>query len=98
MTLFFHASYDQLFQLANSELTSASDWFKANKLSLNLSKTNYIIFRSTKKLIPNNTNELIIDNKIIPEVLTTKFLGVHIDQHLKWKTHITEISNKIKKT
>ena len=92
-----HASYDQLFQLANNELTSASDWFKANKLSLNLSKTNYIIFRSTKKLIPNNTNELLIDNKIIPEVLTTKFLGVHIDQNLKWKTHITEISNKIKK-
>ena len=39
-----HASYDQLFELANQELKAASDWFKANKLSPNLSKTNFILF------------------------------------------------------
>ena len=93
-----HASYDQLLQLVNNELISASDWFKANKLSLNLSKTNYIIFRSNKKPIPITNNELLIDNKIIPQVYTTKFLGVHIDQHLKWKVHIDEISKKNSKS
>jgi hypothetical protein len=86
-----HASYNQLIELVNIELESASDWFKANKLSLNLSKTNYIIFRSNKKQIPNNNNELIIDNINIPQVSTSKFLGVYIDEHLKWKKHITEI-------
>ena len=62
-----HASYNQLIELVNLEQGSASDWFKANKLSLNLSKTNYIIFRSNKKQIPNNNNELIIDNINIPK-------------------------------
>ena len=74
---------------------SASDWFQANKLSLNLNKTNYIIFRSIKKPIPNTNNMALIDNTTIPQVSSTKFLGVHIDQHLKWKTHIDEISKKI---
>jgi len=92
-----HASYDHLFQTVNNELMSASDWFKANKLSLNLNKTNYIIFRSNKKPIPNTNNMVLIDNTTIPQVSSTKFLGVHIDQHLKWKTHIDEISKKIKK-
>ena len=92
-----HASYDQLFHLANSELSLASEWFKANKLSLNLSKTNYILFKSVRKQIPNNHNSIIIDNMIIPQVTTTKFLGVHIDCHLKWNIHINAISKKIAK-
>ena len=33
----------------------------------------------------------------IPVVSTTKFLGIHIDQHLKWNTHILEINKKISK-
>jgi len=90
-----HASYDQLIKIANEELAMANDWFKANKLSLNLSKTNYIIFRSNKKIIPSSANVLKIDNIIIPQVTSSKFLGVHIDQHLKWNTHILEITNKI---
>src|SRR5688572_16715228 len=44
-----HFSYDQLIKLANRELALAADWFKANKLSLNISKTNFIIFRTAKK-------------------------------------------------
>jgi hypothetical protein len=92
-----HASYDELFHLANTELSAASDWFKANKLSLNLSKTNFILFRSHMKQTPTDTNEIIIDSKTIPQVASSKFLGVHIDQHLTWKVHISEISKKIAK-
>ena len=44
-----HSSYDQLIKIANRELILAADWFKANKLSLNVSKTNFIVFRSSKK-------------------------------------------------
>ena len=35
--------------MANQELIKASDWFKANKLTLNVSKTKYILFRSKKQ-------------------------------------------------
>ena len=89
-----HTSYDQLFKPANKELKSTSEWFKANKLSLNVSKTNFILFRSSKKQIPPNINNIIIDDRINPQVATSKFLGVHIDQHLKWKTHTEEINKK----
>ena len=49
-----HSSYDQLIKIVNNDLELANDWFKANKLSLNLSKTNYIIFRSNKKTCSNS--------------------------------------------
>src|ERR1043165_7700875 len=92
-----HSSYDKLIQLANDELSLAADWFKANKLSLNVAKTNYIIFTTPNKIIPLTNNDLIIDNYLIPKVTTTKFLGVIIDQHLKWNQHIDEISKKVTK-
>ena len=92
-----HSSYDQLIKIANRELILAADWFKANKLSLNVSKTNFIVFRSSKKTIPIIDAELSIDNIIIPKVEISKFLGVLIDQHLKWNYHINAISKKIMK-
>ena len=92
-----HSSYDQLIKIVNNDLELANDWFKANKLSLNLSKTNYIIFRSNKKLVPTLDNPLRIENKLIPQVSSSKFLGIHIDQHLKWDIHIAEIAKKISK-
>ena len=49
---------------------------KANKLSLNLSKTNYIIFRSKTKILPVLDSSIKIDNKEITQVTTTKLLGV----------------------
>jgi len=82
------------FELVNTELKIAIDWFKANKLSLNLNKTNYIVFRSINKHISTSTQEVNIENVIIPRVESTKFLGVHIDQHLKWNI---QISKKISK-
>src|SRR6218665_3352712 len=41
-----HYNYSEL----NKELVKVSDWFRANKLSLNLSKTNYVLFRSNRNL------------------------------------------------
>lgn len=93
-----HASYDQLFVLANEELRATYDWFKANKLSLNFSKTNFILFRTDKKQPPPNSKVITIDGSTIPQVTTSKFLGVHMDQSLKWNIHIDEINKKIAKS
>jgi len=92
-----HKSLDNLMDLVNSELATVADWFRANRLSLNLSKTNFIIFRSHRKSIPNQNFNISIDNKPILQVKSTKFLGVYVDEHLTWKQHITQISNKIAK-
>ena len=45
--LFFcKSSYEKVFQVANEELKSIDNWLTANKLSLNINKTNYIVFRT----------------------------------------------------
>ena len=90
-----HSSYDDLIRLLNEELLNISRWFKVNMLSLNLNKTNYILFSSNRKACPNSLGTVIIDAKEIPQVSSVKFLGVYVDQHLTWKTHIEQISRKI---
>ena len=62
-----------------------------NKLSLNISKTHYIIFTRQKSITP----DLNIHVKDIPidRVKHTKFLGVQIDEKLGWKPHIECVKN-----
>ena len=66
-------------------------------MTLNLEKTNYIIFRSHRKNCPVNHLKLCIEGVPISQVVSTKFLGVYIDQHLTWKEHVKNISSKIAK-
>ena len=76
----------------NDELCNISGWLKANKLSLNISKT-HIVFNRKKNI--DTKLKIHIDNQDIEEVLSTKFLGVIIDSKLTWKQHISHISGKI---
>ena len=93
-----HKSLDSLFKTVNEELSLVADWFCANRLTLNLEKTNFIIFKSHRKSMPlANQMSLVINGVPITQVITTKFLGVYVDQHLTWKEHIKNISNKIAK-
>src|SRR5688572_15107072 len=92
-----HSSLADLYQIVNAQLIHIADWFRANKLSLNLDKTNYILFRSHRKLSSINSYTLCIDGYPITQVTSSKFLGVILDQHLSWKDHIEAISSKIAK-
>ena len=77
-----------------------NNWFKAYKLSLNLDKTSYILFcsKGIKALKYDYKFSINIDKQSITRVASSKFLGVHIDEFLTWKVHITEISKKMAKT
>ena len=44
-----------------------------------------------------NQMSLVINGVPITQVITTKFRGVYVDQHLTWKEHIKNIANKIAK-
>ena len=78
----------------NSELSKLNTWFKANKLSLNVKKTNFMLF--TNRLRKSNIN-ISINNTAINMVQSTKFLGVIIDSKLNWKEHIDVIKKKLSK-
>jgi len=86
-------SIKSLFNKMSNDLKNLSEWFRANKLSLNTNKTNYIVF--SNKYLDTTHFKLYIDNKILKQVTSTKFLGIHLDSHLTWETHINHISKKL---
>ena len=85
---------DDLVTKMNAEILKVVDWLKINKLSLNLKKTHFIIFRKPRQKITLE-NELRIDNVKIEMKTHTKFLGVLVDQHLTFEEHCKFIKGKI---
>ena len=85
-----------LIESVNQDLRSVNNWLKANKLSLNIEKSNYIIFNRRKKIPPDIPN-IMIDNVSLKKVPDINFLGFQITSNLSWNLHIKFISNKINK-
>ena len=90
-------SVDQLCDVVNRELQGVVQWFKANRLSVNLKKTNFVIFGSPAETKSVKKCEILLDNVNINRTDEATFLGVIIDEHLSWKSHITYIKGKIAK-
>ena len=78
------------------ELNNLSCWLKANKLSLNVAKTELMIIGSRQRLSAQCDDvEIRIDDQIIKRVDHTKSLGLTIDVQLSWGKHVEEICKKI---
>ena len=92
--LYEHENYETLCMNVNNELSKLNEWFSINKLSLNVKKTNFMVF-GNKHI--NETLKIRINNEDIVKVSETKFLGIYIDFRLNWKKHIQNISNKVSK-
>ena len=82
---FSHQNPQSLLSIVNNELKLVQNWINANKLSLNVDKTHYILFSNSLKSLPGN---VLIDNTTLNQVKSTKFLGIYIDSDLSWKIHI----------
>ena len=80
----------------NSQLTSVNTWLCANKLSLNINKSNFIIFHPIQKQI-DDSFQLTLNGQLLKREYKTKYLGIVIDCHLNWKDHVSHISKKIKR-
>ena len=94
-----HRDLPTLVRMLNVELKLLSSWFRANKLSLNVDKTHFIIFRGVRKRCSSDTlDKLVIEDHPIHQVRTTKFLGVYIDEHLTWKAHVHNLKMKVSET
>ena len=84
----------KLERTVNKELRKLYLWLNVNRLSLNVSKTNFIIFHPYNKPLKQNIT-LKINNKAIIEKCHIKYLGVIVDSHLNWKHHIVIISKRL---
>ena len=94
-----HKNIKELFKIMNEELLHIQQWFNANKLSLNTTKTKYSFFHSQafQDRIPLQLPKLDIHGVIIKREKVMKFLGVILDENMTWKNHISCIESKVSK-
>ena len=85
---------DHVIDTINIELAKLTDWLLANRLTLNIKKTHYIIFTKSKSG-PATNKDIFISNQTIDRVAETRFLGVIIDEHLNYHSHISHIKSKV---
>jgi len=95
------SNLQQLFSSANIELLKAACWFQANKLTLNVSKTKFILFRKKNMPFDDHQHKLKIGDEIIERIglgckeKYFKFVGVRFDEFLNWNFQLDHISAKI---
>ena len=89
----------ELYAKVNNDLTRVRDWRLANKLSLNVTKTEYMFLTTTFKL-PNLGRDfpIKIGNNHVKRVQTTKYLGIHFDENLKWNEHVDKLCSKVNRS
>jgi hypothetical protein len=129
--LYSHDNISSKLNVINKELAEVTNWFKANKLSVNAGKTNYMLLGThqgnskyidienvsnrnddpnvndtTNNQMPEEKNawnyhsnqeiiNIVLDDRNLQRVRTTKFLGVIVDENLSWKHHIDGIAKTI---
>jgi hypothetical protein len=68
-------------------------WFRANQLSLNISKTNYVHFTTKRNMMVNL--KIGFNHNLFINSFYTKFLGVTMDNTLSWNNHIDFLMKKL---
>ena len=90
-----------LFSVANTELSKAAVWFQANKLTLNVSKTKFILFRPKSIKVDFSDLKIFIANEEIERIGEDcrkkffKFVIIYLDEHFTWSYHINHVGNKV---
>ena len=87
-------SYIDMMLTLKVELATVSEWLAANKLTLNIKKTKYVIFGKPRQLQDMPYYNLEINNEPIHRVQYMKYLGVTLDENLNFNKHIDIIHAK----
>ena len=78
----------------NQDLAFLYDWLCANRLSLNAGKTEFIVFRPSRKQLDLRITLKLHHTKLY-ESTKIKYLGLILDNKLNWKARIAELSKKL---
>ena len=91
-----HTDASYLMEVVNVELEKITCWFYTNKLSINVKKSSFIIFRPRQN---RQTFDLAfsISNYSTDRFKEATSLGVILDEHLTWKSHIHNFARKVSK-
>ena len=78
----------------NYDLKGLTDWLNANRISLNVGKTEYIVFHHNKKVIDYDLKIKLNGKRLFPST-SVRYLGVLFDRNLSWTYHIANLSKKL---
>ena len=79
----------------NEDLAKLSSWLNKNRLTLNISKSKFMLIGSPHKICCCNSIDLIVDNVTLESTSTFKYLGVTINKNMTWCDHVEAISSKV---
>ncbi len=80
--------------IINTELPLVTNWLYVNKLSLNVGKTKFMLFKSPTKT-ENIDLHVVLSNAVIERVNSKKHLGITFYSDMSWKSHCKVIALKI---
>ena len=80
----------------NKDLREFSFWLNANKIALNVAKTEIILFKTCNRNYDTDLKIKLCRKRIYASQYV-KYLSVFIDENLNWKKHISQISTKLMK-
>ena len=86
---------DEMNYCINLDLEGIRVWLAANKLTLNITKTEFLLIGSKQRLLKTTTKLTATSNQFPIKQVSVKSLGVHIDENLTWECHVKELSKKI---
>ena len=84
---------EELIDTLNNELSSLNEWLLCNKLTLNTNKSYYMVFHRARIKLTNI--DIYINGSKLQRVKCVKYLGLMVDQKLKWIDHITHVKHKV---
>ena len=90
-----HTNPSSLELKVNNELEKINNWLQSNKLFLNYSKTNYLIFSKKKK---KTKFSISINNNLLKQQHSAKYLGILIDDEINWKPHINNLRSSLSRS
>ena len=90
----FNSCVKSINKQVNYDLKNLSNWLKANKISLNVGKTELVLFTSSKKQLECDL-KIKLNGKRFYETDSVKYLGIQIDKRLTWKQHINHVALKL---
>ena len=92
--LIINKSLKRLNKLLNIDLKNLTNWLNANKISLNVSKTELIIFKPKRKPLDFNVKIKLNGKRVYPTD-SMRYLGVKIDSKLNWRSYVNAIATKL---
>lgn len=98
--LYSSPSLDDIFLTVNNEIENLSSWFSSNKLLINSSKTNFVLFFNQQKerhICLQNHHQLFFHSIPVKRKGEVRFLGILLDKNLNFKGHFNHVCTKLMK-